>query len=66
MRKGGGTLFVEGDHQSFEAMGHCAAYRMNGKDIFICHGYSVEMEGAALLVQKEITWTEDGWPVAKD
>ena len=66
MRKGGGTLFVEGDHQSFEAMGHCAAYHMNGKDIFICHGYSVEMEGAALLVQKEITWTEDGWPVAKD
>ena len=66
MRKGGGTLFVEGDHQSFEAMGHCAAYHMDGKDIFICHGYSVAMEGTALLVQKEIIWTKDGWPVAKD
>ena len=66
MRKGGGTLFVQGDHQTYEAMGHCAAYHMDGKDLFICHGYSVDLAGAALLVQKEITWTKDGWPTIKD
>ena len=62
MRLGGGTLFIEGDHQEYEAMGHCAAYHMDGKDIFICHGYSVALKGASILVQKEIHWTEDGWP----
>ncbi len=66
MRKGGGTLFVQGDHQTYEAMGHCAAYHMDGKDLFICHGYSVDLAGAALLVQKEITWTDDDWPTIKD
>ncbi len=63
MREGGGTLFVEGDHKTFEAMGHCAAYQINGKDLFICHGYSVPLKGASILVQKEICWTEDGWPI---
>lgn len=66
MREGGGTLFVEGDHKTFEAMGHCAAYHMNGKDIFICHGYSVPLKGASILVQKEIQWTKDEWPVLSD
>ena len=66
MREGGGTLFVEGDHKTFEAMGHCAAYHMNGKDIFICHGYSVPLKGASILVQKEIRWTKDEWPVLSD
>lgn len=63
MRNGGGTLIAEGDHQKFEAMGHCAAYSFDGKDLFICHGYSIELKGTSVLVQKNILWTDDGWPV---
>ena len=63
MRQGGGTILIEGDKQEFEAMGHCAAYHFGeGDDLFICHGYSTKMKGAALLVQRRITWTADGWP----
>ena len=63
MVDGGGTLVIEGDKQEFDAAGHCAAYNMNGEDIFICHGYSVALDGASLLIQKRIQWTPDGWPV---
>ena len=64
MAKGGGTLFLEGDKKEWEAAGHCAAYNMDGEDIFICHGYSATQNGAALLIQRRITWTADGWPAA--
>ena len=63
MREGGGTPVIEGDKKKFEAIGHCAAYRMNGEDIFISHGYSVDHKGAAILVQRKIEWTADGWPI---
>ena len=62
MRDGGGTLFLEGDKKQFEAVGHCAAYHVNGEDIFICHGYSIAHQGASILVQRPIRWTADGWP----
>lgn len=62
MRQGGGTLFLEGDKHEFEAAGHCAAYTINGEDIFICHGYSIRHRGASILVQRSIHWTSDGWP----
>ncbi len=62
MAKGGGTLFLEGDKKQFEAAGHCAAYTFGNEDIFVCHGYSVAMKGAAILVQYPITWTSDDWP----
>ena len=62
MVKGGGTLFLEGDKQQFEAAGHCAAYHLAGEDIFICHGYSTTHNGAAILIQRPIHWTADGWP----
>ena len=38
------------------------AYNFNGQDLFLCHGYSVELKGASVLIQKEIRWTDDGWP----
>ena len=38
------------------------SYHLNNEDIFICHGYSVPLEGASVLVQKTIRWTADGWP----
>ena len=65
MAQGGGTLFLEGDKQEWEAAGHCAAYNFDGEDIFICHGYSAKQNGAAMLIQRPITWTADGWPELK-
>ena len=65
MSLGGGTLFLEGDKQEWEATGHCAAYNIDGEDIFICHGYSATRNGAAFLIQRPITWTSDGWPELK-
>ena len=62
MRFGGGNLFIEGDKKQFEAAGHCAAYHMDGQDIFICHGYSIAHKGASILIQRPIKWTSDGWP----
>ena len=62
MAAGGGTLFLEGDKKEWEATGHCAAYTFDGEDIFICHGYSATQNGAAMLIQRPISWTADGWP----
>ena len=62
MRDGGGMIFIEGDKKAFEAAGHCAAYTFNGEDIFICHGYSVPLNGASVLIQRPIIWTKDEWP----
>ena len=65
MLEGGGTLFLEGDKKEWEAAGHCATYTFDGEDIFICHGYSVTRGGAAMLIQRPISWTSDGWPELK-
>ncbi len=62
MLMGGGTLFLEGDKKQWDAAGHCAAYTFDGEDIFICHGYSATQAGTALLIQRPIRWTADGWP----
>ena len=62
MLTGGGTIFIEGDKKLYEAAGHCAAYHINGEDIFICHGYSIAHKGASILVRKPIHWSADGWP----
>ena len=65
MANGGGTLFLEGDKKEWEAAGHCAVYNFDGEDVFICHGYSATRNGAALLIQRTISWTADGWPELK-
>ncbi len=62
MACGGGTLLIEGDKQEYEAVGHCAAYNINGQDLYVSHGYSTSMNGAAMLVVRDIRWTSDGWP----
>ena len=62
MRDGGGMVFIEGDKKEYDAAGHCAAYTFNGEDIFICHGYSVALDGASVLVMRRIDWTKEGWP----
>lgn len=61
MLEGGGTLLLEGDKKEYEALGHCSAYHFPDGDVFFCHGYSVAKNGASVLVQKRIEWTEDGW-----
>ena len=61
MLEGGGTLLLEGDKKEYEALGHCSAYSFSDGDVFFCHGYSVAKNGASILVQKRIEWTEDGW-----
>ena len=66
MLVGGGTIFLEGDKKEYEAAGHCAAYTFGDTDIFICHGYSAQKDGMALLIQRPIHWTTDGWPKLED
>ena len=62
MTEGGGKLVIEGDHQEYEAAGHCAVYTFDGKDVLICHGYSIRHNGASVLIQRNIEWSDDGWP----
>lgn len=65
MLMGGGKIILEGDKKEWEAAGHCAAYHFDNEDIFICHGYSTTLNGAAMLIQRTIHWTNDGWPELK-
>ena len=63
MNDGGGTLFLEGDKNEYEAAGHCAAYDLpSGETLFVCHGYATRLNGASILIQRKVTWTPDGWP----
>jgi len=63
MLNGGGLPVIEGDKKTFEAAGHCAAYTIANKDIFICHGYDIALDGAATLIKKEIKWDNNDWPI---
>ena len=72
MTEGGGTLVIEGDKKDFEAAGHCAVYdlpttllNLRPRTLFICHGYSTRHHGQAILIQREVEWTKDGWPVLR-
>lgn len=62
MLNGGGMLLIEGDKKTFDAIGHCAVYHLDGEDVYISHGYSIDHKGASILVKKPIKWTVDGWP----
>lgn len=62
MAMGGGSLVIEGN-KDYAGVGHNAAYHVDGKDYFLCHAYSVAEDGAPKLIVREMTWTEDGWPV---
>ena len=68
MQQGGGTIVLEGDKQKYEAAGHCSVYHIDdtGDDIFICHGYSTQRDGMALLIKKRISWTPEGWPTLEE
>lgn len=64
MNEGGGSVVIEGN-EAYAGVGHCAAYRMDGKDYFLCHAYSVAENGAPRLIVREMGWTSDGWPVVE-
>lgn len=59
---GGGTVILQGNQQ-WAGVGHCAAYRFDGKDYLIAHGYYMPEEGVSKLVLREIHWDENDWPV---
>ncbi|EFI71682.1 MULTISPECIES: family 43 glycosylhydrolase [Segatella] len=62
MTEGGGTLVLEGDKKVYEAAGHCAVYHFNHQDLFICHGYNLQLDGMSTLIQRKIHWKENGFP----
>ena len=61
MALGGGSTVIEGDGVKWEAVGHCAAYTIDGQDIFVTHAYESET-GHAKLIVRTMTW-ENEWPV---
>lgn len=61
MAKGGGTILVQGD-ENWAGLGHCAVYHMDGKDVFIAHGYDAKDNGQSKLIQKTLQWDGEGWP----
>lgn len=62
MEYGGGTIIVKGD-KNWVGIGHCAAYKFEGKYYFIAHAYSVKNDGTTMLYVRIMKWTEDGWPI---
>lgn len=65
MSDGGGSLLMEGDADWY-GVGHAAAYTIEGKDLFICHGYDAKDQGKSKLLLKEMFWDEWDWPILKD
>lgn len=63
MEAGGGSIIFEGDDTNWVGVGHCAAYTIDGQDLFLAHAYEKET-GASKLVFRTIEW-EDEWPVLK-
>ena len=64
MMEGGGTVIVKGNGQ-YAGAGHCAVVTFDGKDYMFMHGYDKDYDYDSRLLVREISWTEDGWPVVK-
>jgi len=62
MIHGGGTLIAEGNDK-WAAVGHQAAYTLNGKDLLIFHGYDKSDNGKPKLIIRELKWDNALWPV---
>ena len=61
MTYGGGTLIADGNDR-WAAVGHQAAYTIDGRDYLIFHAYDRNDNGRSKLLIKEISWDENGWP----
>jgi len=57
---GGGTLVAKGN-EKWAAVGHEAAYTIDGTDYLIFHGYDNSDKGKPKPIIKKIQWN-DGWP----
>lgn len=68
MRKGGGSLLVQGDtgspDQEWYGAGHNSVYTFDGKDYIIYHGYDAKDNGRSKLIIRQLQWDAGGWPVA--
>ena len=62
MAHGGGTIVLEGDKKVWTAVGHCAVYSIDGRDVYISHAYE-HGNGTAHLVVLDVNWTDDEWPI---
>lgn len=62
LAQGGGSLVVQGN-KDWAGIGHNSAYHFDGKDYYISHAYSMAEDGMPKLIIREMTWTEDRWPV---
>lgn len=60
MIHGGGTLIAQGNDE-WAAVGHQAAYTIDGKDYLVFHAYDRKDSGKPKLRIREIKWDE-GWP----
>ena len=61
MIHGGGTLLAEGN-EDWAAVGHQAAYSIDGRDILVFHAYDKQDGGKPKLRIREIKWDQEGWP----
>ena len=63
MLQGGGSILLEGDHNTYAAVGHCSVYDFSGQTYLFAHGYEIHDNGMPHLVKHKLNWTADGWPV---
>ncbi len=61
---GGGTQVVKGNEQ-FAGAGHCSVYNFGGGDLIFMHGYDKDQDYRSKLLVRELTWSEDGWPIVE-
>lgn len=61
MSDGGGTL-IAGPDDRYAGVGHCGLCRVDGRWLFVAHGYDRQQGGASKLVLRSLRF-DDGWPV---
>jgi arabinan endo-1,5-alpha-L-arabinosidase len=62
LRRGGGTLVLEG-RPPFIGPGHASVVRdPRGRERLVCHFYDGTRRGASRLAMPLLRWTADGWP----
>ena len=64
MMNSGGTTVAKGNEQ-FAGVGHCSVYTFGDKDYIFMHGYDKNEDYRSKLLVRELTWSEDGWPIVE-
>ena len=63
LTQGGGSLVLKGD-QDWVALGHNAAYTLDGKDYLVFHAYETADKALQKLKILPMRWQDD-WPVVE-